>query len=118
MTGYPQENRPAFRQAAAWLRAKGYDVVSPAEIVPPGADTGWEECLRLDLAALVTCEGIALLRGFPQSPGARRELAEALALGLRVYYMLDGEPHYLEDMNAGDEPPPGHYAKHRSSGVD
>jgi hypothetical protein len=107
MTGYFNENRAEFARAAAWLRAWGHDVVSPAEIVPAEAGATWEDCLRLDLAALVTCEAIALLRGWPQSPGARLELTEALALGLRVYAILEpergdellGATYHLEDLN-------------------
>lgn len=107
MTGYFQENREEFTRAAAWLRALGHDVVSPAEIVPAEAGASWDDCLRLDLAALATCEAIALLRGWPQSPGARLELTKALALGQRVYAILEpeadderlGATYHLEDLN-------------------
>ena len=99
MTSYPDENRAAFARAAARLRAEGHDVVSPAEIVTaPGAP--WAACLRADIAALVTCDAIALLQGWPQSRGARAELSIALDLGLDVYAVLDAGR--LVDLNAPD----------------
>ena len=99
MSGYPQENRPTFATAAAWLRQRGHDVVSPAEIVPTDAGATWEDCLRMDIAALITCEAIVLMRGWPQSKGARLELSEALALGMHVFALIDAAPYHLEDLN-------------------
>lgn len=47
----------------------------------------WEDWLRMDLEWLKVCD--ALLRIPGDSPGADRELDEALALGLVVYYDID-----------------------------
>lgn len=43
--------------------------------------------LRADLAALLTCDGIALLPGWNVSWGARLEAQVAMACGLRVFYL-------------------------------
>jgi hypothetical protein len=83
MTGLPELNFPAFRAAAARLRAAGYDAVNPAEINPdPAAD--WHQCLRKDMAALAGCDVLALLPGWPTSQGAHLELHVAHRLGLRI----------------------------------
>lgn len=83
MTGLPAFNFPAFRAAAARLRAAGYDAVNPAEInTNPAAD--WHQCLRKDMAALATCDTLALLPGWQDSDGAHLELHVAHRLGLRI----------------------------------
>jgi hypothetical protein len=72
MSGLPDLNFPVFHAAAAALRADGWTVINPAEIT---TDHGarWEDCLRLDIAQLVTCEAIALLPGWEKSEGATLE---------------------------------------------
>jgi hypothetical protein len=86
MSGLPELNFPAFHAAAADLRAKGYDVVNPAELNPdPGAT--WEQCMRVDIAALMTCDAIALLPSWSDSRGAKLEKHVADALGMRAIYL-------------------------------
>lgn len=103
MTGLPENNYPAFHEAARTLRAKGHKVVNPAEIHPhgrlrrlrhrvlralrlvrsqPPAPT-WAEYMRTDLRALLDCDVVALLPGWEQSRGARREVSIADDLGMR-----------------------------------
>lgn len=92
MTGLPECNYPAFAAAAQHLRDKGAIVVSPHEL--PAADcqgcanTGyehaWSEHMRVDLAALLTCNVIVLLPGWQQSRGAQLEKTVAEAIGLMV----------------------------------
>lgn len=83
MTGLPHLNFPAFHAAAAQLRALGLYAVNPAEINP---DTGatWIDCMRADIAQLVTCQGVALLPGWENSRGAALEHHIATALGLDI----------------------------------
>lgn len=82
MTGLPELNFPAFHRAAADLRAAGYDAVNPAEInADPTA--GWNECMRADIAQLVTCHAIALLPGWERSRGATIEARLAADLGMK-----------------------------------
>jgi len=83
MTGYYDNNFPAFSAEAARLRAMGYYVVNPAEVV---ADQGvpWHLCMRADIAALMTCTHIAMLPGWEKSRGAtiERNLADELKIEL------------------------------------
>ena len=86
MTGYPDLNFPAFHAAAARLRAMGIDAVNPAEI-NPDKGMSWKECMRTDIAALVTCDSILLLDGWEKSKGATLEAQIAERLELEVLQM-------------------------------
>lgn len=81
MTGYPDLNFPAFNKEAAKLRKKGYTVINPAE-VNPDVTMAWAECMRKDIAELVQCDAIKLLKGWENSKGATLEhhIAERLEL--------------------------------------
>ncbi len=83
MSNLPDLNFPAFHKEAARLRELGYDVINPAEINPLSGSS-WAECMRADIAQLVTCEGIALLDGWEDSKGARLEHHIALSLGMTI----------------------------------
>lgn len=86
MSGIEDFNFPAFHATAAALRAKGYDVVNPAEV---NVDTTmpWEQCLREDIKHLCDCDGIALMPGWQNSEGAHLEVHIAHRLGLRVEHV-------------------------------
>lgn len=89
MTGLPALNHPAFHDAAGRLRARGIEVVNPAEIVK---DQGlaWADCLRRDIPELVSCEAIVLLPRWDTSRGARLECTIATGLGMRCWlYGID-----------------------------
>lgn len=112
MRGIPEFNFPAFMAAAKKLRAAGHEVFNPAEKdnerhgtdISKGNATGDEaeagkthgfnlrEALGTDLAYICGhADGIAMLPGWPNSKGARAELATAEALGLRVILLGKGE---------------------------
>lgn len=82
MTGLPEFNYPAFAAETARLRALGYDVVSPAEINPNGGT--WQECMKKDIAQLMTCDLLAKLPGWIDSRGARLEILLAQQLEIKV----------------------------------
>ena len=82
MSNLPELNFPAFHAAADDLRALGHEVVNPAEL-NPDTSKSWAECMKVDIAQLVTCDAVALLPGHKESKGARIELDLALSLGLR-----------------------------------
>ena len=88
MTGLPDLGFPLFNAEAARLRALGFDVVNPAELNPDPAST-WADCMRVDIAALVTCDGLALLPGHESSRGARLEFMIAEALCMRFELAAD-----------------------------
>lgn len=84
MTGYPSLNFPAFHAEAAKLRAAGHEVINPAE-VNPDTTMPWAQCMRKDIAELVTCDAIRLLPGWEDSKGATLEHHIAERLELQVF---------------------------------
>ncbi|WP_269497258.1 dATP/dGTP pyrophosphohydrolase domain-containing protein [Castellaniella sp. S9] len=95
MTGMPDYNYPAFNAAAASLRSAGYDVFNPAQngVSPTAA---WTQHMRVDITALMDCDGILMLDGWMQSKGARLERHIAVQLDMPVHYeiecLLDASP--------------------------
>lgn len=105
MTGIPQFNIPAFDAAAADLRSRGYDVVSPAELDDPetraaalASETGedgtgshknetWGDFLARDVKLIADqgIEGIVCLRGWKESKGARLETFVGRLCGLPIF---------------------------------
>ncbi len=84
MTGLPDDNKPAFNAEAARLRALGYDVFNPAEVVLPDGAT-WAQYMRIDLSQLLTCDEIAMLPGWESSKGANVEHGLAVDIGMPVH---------------------------------
>lgn len=86
MTGYDEWNFPAFAKAARDLRAAGYEVTSPHEIDleggfdPSGNGEGFDlrAALERDVEEVLDADGVALLDGWEDSPGA---VIEVLAAG-------------------------------------
>lgn len=101
MTGIPYFNFPAFDQAAAKLRKRGYLPLSPADIdrkagfdaLDMPEDSDWftlpkglnlREIVRRDVLAIVDeADGYYTLPGWEASKGARAEVALCEWLGLR-----------------------------------
>lgn len=81
MTGLQDLNFPAFHAAALALRARGFEVINPAEInVDP--KTSWAACMRQDIAQLVTCDAVVVLPRWEASKGASLEVYIAERLGM------------------------------------
>lgn len=90
MTGHDEFNYPAFADAAARLRAAGFDVVSPHEVNPlDGTERTWDWYMRRDIAELVTCDAVAVLPGWETSKGATLETHIAEALGMNVWALIE-----------------------------
>lgn len=86
MTGLPELNYPAFHDATARLRDKGWHVENPAENHDPHVDASchWTAYMRMGLSQVATCHAIYLLPGWQQSKGASLEYMVAQQLGLQI----------------------------------
>jgi hypothetical protein len=79
MSGIEDYNFPLFHETARRLRALGAEVVSPAELdtdpdTNKASSDPYPVCLKKDLAALLTCDGIVLLENWENSNGACLEV--------------------------------------------
>lgn len=97
MSGIKDLNFPLFNAEAERLRSLGYIVVNPAEINGGADELGacasmtteqyaahWCKCMRRDISALMTCDGVATLHGWWNSRGARLEVDIAKRLSMPV----------------------------------
>lgn len=74
-----------FQKAKKDLEANGYRAVNPAEFELPEGAT-WEDYMKQDLALLLNCDGIYMLKDWKQSRGARIEQFLAQELHLQILY--------------------------------
>ncbi|WP_323011505.1 DUF4406 domain-containing protein [Castellaniella sp.] len=83
MTGREYLNYHTFNAVAAWARALGRTVVSPAELgLAP--DTPWEDCMRLATRSLSRCSEILMLPGWEKSRGSLKEMDLAQTYGMPI----------------------------------
>ncbi|MDR2144608.1 MAG: DUF4406 domain-containing protein [Treponema sp.] len=71
-----------YRINAEGLRIK---TLNPSRF--PLKTAPWETCMRYAVRAMLTCDGIALLRGWENSRGCRMELSLAGQLKIPVVYL-------------------------------
>ena len=111
MTGRRGNNRKSFNDAAKMLRNRGHFVINPVElsavfgdadkvaaafVAAYGGMTGRlaRATMEADLSAVRSCDAIYLLRGWEDSRGAKNELSEAIAKGLKVFQEGAKEPEW------------------------
>ena len=88
MTGYPEFNYPAFREAAQRLGELGHITLNPVDSEKwnptPGTPQSWQWYMRHAIRMVLEAEGVALLPGWEKSKGATLEHQIATALGLDI----------------------------------
>lgn len=89
----PEKVRANFAQAADQIRAFGHEPISPLD---SGIDyyDKWEKHIAADIAMLLNCDAIYLLKDWKDSKGARIEKAIANECGKAIYLQPD-----LADLN-------------------
>jgi hypothetical protein len=113
MTGYPNDNRPAFGKVTAMLRALGHQVVDPTELdmvynspgdVGHGAPSPlWRMFIVRDVAVILSSQFdvVVALDGWERSRGARMEIMAAVMCGTRVVDQY-GERVYVKQIDLTD----------------
>ena len=96
MTGYPGDNRAAFAEATARLRAAGHKVTDPTEMDMVYNDAGdvgdgtpsplWRMFIARDVSIILSSQfdRIMVLSGWERSRGARMEVMAAVMCGTKV----------------------------------
>lgn len=127
MSGIPQFNYPAFLEAGAALRSKGFEVLNPAEMdneetkeaamasedgsLGSGTCNGetWGDFLSRDVKIVADeCDGVAVLPGWEKSRGARLEAFIAINCLKPVFVLADdftfmaGDPGKLASLIAAN----------------
>lgn len=96
MTGLPEFNYPAFRDAADRLRAAGATVRSPHEFHGGALGLPYATYLEAGLAAARGATAIVLLPGWESSPGATAEREAAVTAGVPILRYVDDDRPELE----------------------
>ena len=84
ITGIPDGNIEAFNYAEKLLREAGHDPVNPNKLDCADGDT-WEQCMRRDIATLMSCDALLYLPGSDKSKEADFEVKIALTVGIPAY---------------------------------
>lgn len=84
MTGIPDYNYPAFREASKKLRDFGQVVFDPSEAFDGRTDLPKEVYMRKDIEMLLQADVVALLPGWQDSSGAQLEVEVAKQCGIPI----------------------------------
>lgn len=84
MTGLPDYNYPAFKEAAKILRNFGHVVFDPSEAFEGRTDLPKEMYMRKDIEELLKANVVALLPGWELSTGAQLEVEVAKQCGISI----------------------------------
>ena len=96
ISGLPTDQVTAkFKQAEQQIRAFGHEPVNPTNSTerrysPNGSEASWNEHLVADVALLLECDAIYLLKDWGDSRGSRIEANIAEECGLQIVH----QPEY------------------------
>lgn len=79
------ERKEAFSRAEGKLMAQGYDPVNPFRNGLPD-EAHWRAHMRADIAQLLACDYIYMLKDWELSKGAKLELDVASSCGIKVLF--------------------------------
>lgn len=82
-SGLPYEEvKENFKRAEEYLRAQGYETVSPLDL-SPDPSLSWEEHMKKDLSGMLQCDAICMIEGWEKSRGATLEYYIAVQIGMK-----------------------------------
>lgn len=82
ITGNPDYEK-TFEAAKENLKHNGFIVLTPLLIK---ASLNYEDFMTIDFAMISVCDAIYMLKGWEESPGAKREFAYAKAMNKKIIY--------------------------------
>jgi len=71
-------------------------VIDPTTLCPK--ETDWHKAMKSCIATLIKCDGIALLKGWEKSRGAKIELSLAQELNIPVVFIENNKFDYLSEL--------------------
>lgn len=86
MKGKIDLNRVEFYKAEKYLLGLGYIPINPFSLTKKLRNPSIEECMKLDIEAILKCDSVYLLNGWENSKGCAVELAVAKSIGLKILY--------------------------------
>jgi len=102
MTGWTDHNYSEFHAAADDLRARGFDVINPAEVLDEDTKLPWSTYIREDIGILLGVDCVAVLPGWERSRGAMLEVTIAAALDLPIFEACDPDRFINVDLYRHD----------------
>lgn len=87
------EYKKKFNRAEEFYISCGFSVINPCkiaeEVEKENPKASYEDYMKADLKALSGCTHIAMLDGWEDSNGAKREKAEAERLGIEIMFFRE-----------------------------
>ncbi len=77
-----------FDEAKHIVGQMGFEPVSPIDLPHEHGKT-WEEYMREDLRAMLTCNFVYVLNNWRTSPGATIEVKTAMSLGINIVFQKE-----------------------------
>ena len=87
ISGQPIETAKAnFKEVENTLTEMGHETVNPFNVLEYHPDLTWSDYMKADIIAMLDCDAICMMKGFPTSKGAMVEFNLAVELGLKVFH--------------------------------
>lgn len=88
ITGHEDTADERFEAGEAVVREMGHEPLNPMKLDFPSVNGApeWKDYMKRDLAELMDCDGIYMLKRWRESKGARVEFAVAAQMNLKIMF--------------------------------